>query len=354
MIRRRTRRPTSRRCSRSTPRPARSGGLRADLPGKIFAPVSAVPGVAFVGTDRGTLAALDTTTGKELWSYRAPDKTACGPSIVERPRVVGLRVHPLRGAGAGRRHQLHGRRVNGAASSARRRRRGAWLLVAVLVAYAAACSSGDDATTEPASKPVTATTASAGSAGHATGPSTGCDATTTVAPGTTDQHIVSDGVERTYQLDVPASYDGTRPYAIVLGLHALTVDYRFVPSMVGFADVSTKYDFIGVAPSGRPERHHAVLERSARRGQLRRRLHRPAARPPRVDDVHRHRARVLDGHVERRPDVVAPRLPPAADASPRSRRSRARSTSNRAAAARCPSSRSTAPRIRSSSTTVAV
>ena len=53
-----------------------------DLPGKIFAPVSAVPGVAFIGTDRGMLAALDTTTGKELWSYRAPDKTACGPSIV--------------------------------------------------------------------------------------------------------------------------------------------------------------------------------------------------------------------------------------------------------------------------------
>src|SRR4029077_16852178 len=41
-----------------------------------------------------------------------------------------------------------------------------------------------------------------------------------------------------------------RPYAIVLGLHALTVDYRFVPNMVGFADAPTKYDFIGVAPSG--------------------------------------------------------------------------------------------------------
>ena len=140
--------------------------------------------------------------------------------------------------------------MNGAVSSARWRGRGAWLLVAALVVFAAACSSGDDAETETASKPVTATTASAGSAGHASGPSTGCDAATTVAPGTTDQHIVSDGVDRTYQLDVPASYDGTRPYAIVLGLHALTVDYRFVPNMVGFADASTKYEFIGVAPSG--------------------------------------------------------------------------------------------------------
>jgi polyvinyl alcohol dehydrogenase (cytochrome) len=52
-------------------------------PGKVFAPVSAVPGVAFVGTDKGTMAALDTRNGKELWRYQAPDKTACGPSIVD-------------------------------------------------------------------------------------------------------------------------------------------------------------------------------------------------------------------------------------------------------------------------------
>ena len=34
-----------------------------ELPGKIFAPVSAVPGVAFVATDRGRLMALDTDHG---------------------------------------------------------------------------------------------------------------------------------------------------------------------------------------------------------------------------------------------------------------------------------------------------
>jgi polyvinyl alcohol dehydrogenase (cytochrome) len=52
-------------------------------PGKVFAPVSAVPGVAFVGTDKGTMAALDTSTGDELWRFQAEDKTACGPSIVD-------------------------------------------------------------------------------------------------------------------------------------------------------------------------------------------------------------------------------------------------------------------------------
>jgi len=72
-----------------------------------------------------------------------------------------------------------------------------------------------------------------------------------VKPGVTDQRITADGVERAYQLDVPASYDGTKPYALVFGLHALTVSYTFVPGMTGFADMAPKYDFIGVAPSGR-------------------------------------------------------------------------------------------------------
>lgn len=54
-----------------------------ELEGKIFAPVSAVPGVAFAGTDKGLLLALDSKTGKELWSTEAPAMTGCGPSIVD-------------------------------------------------------------------------------------------------------------------------------------------------------------------------------------------------------------------------------------------------------------------------------
>ena len=54
-----------------------------DFQGKIFAPVSAVPGVAFVGTDTGLLAALDTRTGEQLWTTNAPDRTGSGPSIVD-------------------------------------------------------------------------------------------------------------------------------------------------------------------------------------------------------------------------------------------------------------------------------
>lgn len=55
----------------------------APYPGRIFAPVGAVRGVAFIATDAGTMAALDTRTGEELWSHTAPARVGCGPSIVK-------------------------------------------------------------------------------------------------------------------------------------------------------------------------------------------------------------------------------------------------------------------------------
>jgi polyvinyl alcohol dehydrogenase (cytochrome) len=72
-----------------------------ELPGKIFAPVSAVPGIAFVGTDRGRLAALDTATGEELWTYDAPDKTGGGPSIVAGRVIWGYGFTLFQGPGPG-------------------------------------------------------------------------------------------------------------------------------------------------------------------------------------------------------------------------------------------------------------
>jgi polyvinyl alcohol dehydrogenase (cytochrome) len=73
----------------------------ADFPGMIFAPVSSVPGVAFVGTDQGTMAALDSGTGKQLWSFAAPNKTACGPSIVGNRLVWGYGFFLFGGGGPG-------------------------------------------------------------------------------------------------------------------------------------------------------------------------------------------------------------------------------------------------------------
>ena len=72
-----------------------------DFPGKIFAPIGAVPGVAFVGTDRGMLAALDTGTGEQLWSFEAPAKTGCGPSIVDGRVLWGYGFTLFDGPGPG-------------------------------------------------------------------------------------------------------------------------------------------------------------------------------------------------------------------------------------------------------------
>jgi polyvinyl alcohol dehydrogenase (cytochrome) len=54
----------------------------AALTGKVFGPVSALPRVAFVGTDANTMYAFDTATGKKLWSFDAPGKIGGGPAVV--------------------------------------------------------------------------------------------------------------------------------------------------------------------------------------------------------------------------------------------------------------------------------
>jgi len=72
-----------------------------DFPGKIFAPVGAVRGVAFVGTDAGTLAALDTRSGARLWTNQAPAQTGCGPSIVNGRMLWGYGFTLFSGPGDG-------------------------------------------------------------------------------------------------------------------------------------------------------------------------------------------------------------------------------------------------------------
>src|SRR5437899_11646664 len=82
------------------------------------------------------------------------------------------------------------------------------------------------------------------------GRSSGCAAPPASSPGTTDETLTSGGVEPHYQVDIPSSYKGTRPYALVFGLHPLTINYTIVPSLSGFGDMTTKYRFIDVSPSG--------------------------------------------------------------------------------------------------------
>lgn len=69
--------------------------------------------------------------------------------------------------------------------------------------------------------------------------------------GTTDERLMSGGLERSYQLIVPEGYDGTVPLPLVVFLHSLTVDYRIVPGMSGAPDMAADRDFLAVSPSGR-------------------------------------------------------------------------------------------------------
>jgi polyhydroxybutyrate depolymerase len=125
------------------------------------------------------------------------------------------------------------------------------LLLAVTLACAA-CSSDDDGNAAARRGPTTARAAATSSSTTRPGPhpSAGCARPGKVKTGISDRTIRVGGAERAYALDVPQSYDGTTPYALVLGLHALTVRYTFIPSMVGF-DQGDRHRFIGVAPSGR-------------------------------------------------------------------------------------------------------
>jgi polyhydroxybutyrate depolymerase len=120
--------------------------------------------------------------------------------------------------------------------------------VVIATAIAAGCSSGGRAerarSTTTASRSFGATTTA-----PRLRPSSGCAHPERVAPGVTMHTITSDGLVRRYELDVPTTYTATTPSGIVFGLHALTVDYRFVPSMTGF-DLGAKYGFVGVSPSG--------------------------------------------------------------------------------------------------------
>ncbi|MCX7619427.1 MAG: PQQ-binding-like beta-propeller repeat protein [Acidimicrobiales bacterium] len=71
-----------------------------ELPGSVFAPVSAVRGVVFVATTGATFHAFDAATGDELWQAKAPDQIGGGASIVDGTVYWGY-GYSLFGSGSG-------------------------------------------------------------------------------------------------------------------------------------------------------------------------------------------------------------------------------------------------------------
>lgn len=84
--------------------------------------------------------------------------------------------------------------------------------VAWLVAALAGCGGGGDA----ASSPVPAPTPAPAPAPQPSG-SAGCGKAAALATG--EQTITSDGIARSYWLDLPAGYDSNKAYTVIVGLH---------------------------------------------------------------------------------------------------------------------------------------
>jgi polyhydroxybutyrate depolymerase len=134
------------------------------------------------------------------------------------------------------------------------RRAGSSLLLAAALTAGACSSSASRAAPPPTHAPSTTarpnpTTTTATTTTTTLRRSTGCGRPTSLQPGITDRTIRSGGRTRIYQLDIPKGYDGSSPYALVFGLHALTVNFHFVSLMSGFAQ-GERLRFIGVSPSG--------------------------------------------------------------------------------------------------------
>jgi polyvinyl alcohol dehydrogenase (cytochrome) len=69
--------------------------------GNIFAPVTGVHGLAFVGTDAGRYYALSTSTGAQAWTYQPPAQVGGGASIVGSYVVWGYGFTLFKGPGEG-------------------------------------------------------------------------------------------------------------------------------------------------------------------------------------------------------------------------------------------------------------
>jgi len=134
-----------------------------------------------------------------------------------------------------------------------------WQVVLAIAGFVAlaACANSNTSPAGDRAAP-TGTFGSGGTAsGRGTTPSTtkatssaGCKASKPVPTGTTDRTVTSGGEPRSYQLIVPANYDGSKAMPIVFSLHPDVISYKIIPPMVGFPDMVAKHDFIGVSPSG--------------------------------------------------------------------------------------------------------
>jgi polyhydroxybutyrate depolymerase len=143
----------------------------------------------------------------------------------------------------------------------RRRRAVALALVLVVMALAAACR-GSSKTAEPSPidapadiTPKATTTRNAVSTPSVTAaaPAPACATAKPHAAGDSNETLRSGGLDRTYILHVPPSYDGTRELPLVLNLHGFGSNARQQAIYSGLPAKGDKEGFIVVSPDGTGE-----------------------------------------------------------------------------------------------------
>lgn len=81
-------------------------------------------------------------------------------------------------------------------------------------------------------------------------PAPACPATATLGPGDTTKTITVDGVERSFLVHAPPSYDGTTPLPVVLDFHGLGGNSNQQKNLSRWDDVGDAEGFITVYPQG--------------------------------------------------------------------------------------------------------
>ncbi|NQU37257.1 MAG: hypothetical protein HQ526_06610 [Actinobacteria bacterium] len=109
---------------------------------------------------------------------------------------------------------------------------------ALMGLIATGCSSTATQTTDPVDP----------TDGSAPATQTDCSTPRTAQSGTTRKTITVDGIPRSYQLNVPPSYNGAKPTPVVMTFHGRGSNSDQQLLVTGLGEVSDKNDFILVAP----------------------------------------------------------------------------------------------------------
>lgn len=124
-----------------------------------------------------------------------------------------------------------------------------WLCASVLtISLGVGC--GDDSGGEPVAEQPPADAGQDGAEEASAPDPLACTSAGTLSAGDTPMTLMHDGVERSFLLHVPASYNGTKRVPLVLDMHGLGGTAEYQKSTSGFLQKSDEQGFLLVHPQG--------------------------------------------------------------------------------------------------------